>query len=89
MPDNEWLRFQVSLIGITLRPEDPKEGITPDMVTPIAPDTEHPRGREPVVPGKPFPFKSCFHWVDNDASVRIKVRHEDPYNYARAVRLSF
>ena len=84
MPKSRWTRYGISPIGTTLRPANDEDGITPDMVTPIAPNASH--GRRAVNPATPFPFPNCYHWIDNRTSVRIKVRPED-YDHARVVRL--
>lgn len=79
-----WCRYNIELISNQLRKPDPVEGFTPDMVYPIAPNTSHPAGREPIYPTstRPFPFPNCYHWMDNRATVRIRIpsgffRHHD------------
>ncbi|KAI0800131.1 hypothetical protein C8Q74DRAFT_1190978 [Fomes fomentarius] len=75
-PKSRWCRFQVKPIGTTLRtlrPEDSSRGITSDMVVPIAPNTAHSRGGEPLHPTPSFPFSNCFHWIQNDMEVRVRV----------------
>ncbi|TFK91974.1 hypothetical protein K466DRAFT_659614 [Polyporus arcularius HHB13444] len=70
-----WCRYQVEPIGTTLRTEVPEQGITADMVLPIAPNTAEARGIQPVTPNKPFPFPNCYHWLENSVVVRIRVPH--------------
>lgn len=43
------------------------------MVVPIAPNTAYSRGGEPLHPTPSFPFPNCFHWIQNDMEVRIRV----------------
>ncbi|KAI9067481.1 hypothetical protein FKP32DRAFT_265968 [Trametes sanguinea] len=86
-PTNRWFKYEVSLIGATLRAEDPSRGITPDMAIPIYPNTSHPSGRTPIDPETPFPFPNCYHWVRSTEEVRIR-RIEEMYDDARAVKLS-
>ncbi|KAH9850699.1 hypothetical protein C2E23DRAFT_734382 [Lenzites betulinus] len=66
----KWFRYDVSLIGTTLRPEDSANGLTSDMVVPIFPNTSGPR--EPVRPYPSFPFPNCYHWLDCGLLVRIR-----------------
>ncbi|KAI0327943.1 hypothetical protein GY45DRAFT_1436586 [Cubamyces sp. BRFM 1775] len=84
---NFWYRYQVSLIGSSLHPEVPQQGITSDMVIPIYPNTNHPDGRSPVRTETPFPFPNCYHWVDSMVIVRIR-RKDEPYDDANAVRIT-
>ncbi|OSC96777.1 hypothetical protein PYCCODRAFT_1378485 [Trametes coccinea BRFM310] len=86
-PTNRWFRYKVRLIGSTLRPADPANGITPDMVIPIYPNTFHPSGRTPIVPETPFPFTNCYFWLGS--TVEVRIRHKaDMYNDSYAVKLS-
>ena len=87
MPKDRWTRFRVSPIGTTLRPADSERDITPEMVTPIAPNTQNARGRQPVHTLTPFPFANCYHWIDNNISVRVKVRPEH-FDHEHAVRIA-
>lgn len=57
------------------------------MVIPIFPNTHHPRGRPPIRPETPFPFPNCYHWIENDATVRIR-RKDEQYDDTNAVKLS-
>ncbi|KAI0669541.1 hypothetical protein C8Q78DRAFT_992654 [Trametes maxima] len=86
-PKSAWFRFQVSPIGTTLRPEETSRGITEDMAIPIYPNERHPRGRTPVHTESPFPFRNCYHWVDTQATVRVR-RHPDMYDESNAVKVS-
>lgn len=86
-PTNRWFRYEVRLIGTTLRPVDPANGITSDMVIPIYPNTFHPSGRTPIVPETSFPFSNCYFWLGSIVEVRI--RHKaDMYDDSHAVKLS-
>ena len=82
-----WCRYNIELIGPTLRTAIREEGITPDMVVPIAPNTFHPSGRKAVHTTPSFPFANCFHWIDTTATVRIRMREED-FEHNGAVMLS-
>ncbi|KAJ8489066.1 hypothetical protein ONZ51_g3183 [Trametes cubensis] len=86
-PTDFWYRYEISPIGTTPRPEDPAHGITADMVIPIFPNTHHPRDRPPIRPETPFPFPNCYHWIENDATVRIR-RKDEQYDDTNAVELS-
>ncbi|OSC96774.1 hypothetical protein PYCCODRAFT_1249038 [Trametes coccinea BRFM310] len=86
-PTNLWFRFEVCLIGTTLRPEDPARGITSDMVIPIYPNVTHPSGRSPLYPEKAFPFPNCYHWIETMARIRIR-RKPEQYDETNAISLS-
>ncbi|KAI8978347.1 hypothetical protein BD414DRAFT_495277 [Trametes punicea] len=86
-PSSAWFRHLVSLIGTTLRPEEPDRGITSDMVVPIHPNLDRPQGRTPIKTETPFPFGNCYHWVDNSVTVRIR-RKDDLYDDSSAVKVS-
>ena len=88
MPHHEWLRFNISPIGTTLRPEEPERGLTPDMVIPIAPNIAHGQEGRLIESETPFPFTSCFHWFGNNITVRIKVLFKDQYDHTHGVRVS-
>ncbi|KAI0326071.1 hypothetical protein GY45DRAFT_1356434 [Cubamyces sp. BRFM 1775] len=79
--------YEVSPVGTTLRPEDPSHGITADMAIPIFPNTQHPRSRPPIQPKTPFPFPNCYHWIENDTTVRVR-RKDEQYDDTNAVELS-
>ena len=87
MPKDRWTRFRVSPIGTTLRPADSEWYITPEMVAPIAPNTQNARGHQPVQTLTPFPFANCYHWIDNYISVRVKVRPEH-FDHEHAVQIT-
>lgn len=79
-PTKPWFRFEVWPIATALRPEDPEEGITSDMVIPIYPNTVHPAGRAAIPPEVPFPFPNCYFWVSTSLTVRIRrkaIRYDD------------
>ena len=57
----------------------------PDMVAPIAPNTF--QGRPSVQPLMPFPFPNCYHWIETETTVRVKV-HPEKYDHTRAVCLN-
>ncbi|KAI9067484.1 hypothetical protein FKP32DRAFT_1563713 [Trametes sanguinea] len=86
-PTNRWFRFEVSLIGTTLRPEDRAKGITSDMAIPIYPNDTHPTSRSPLYPEKPFPFPNCYHWIETMARIRIR-RKPEQYDETNAISLS-
>ncbi|OSX60882.1 hypothetical protein POSPLADRAFT_1146334 [Postia placenta MAD-698-R-SB12] len=67
-------------------PKDESEEFkTSSMGTPIEPCSEHPAGREPLHPSKPFPFPNCYQHSFGCVIVRIPTRDID---YGDAVRLS-
>ncbi|KAL7277705.1 hypothetical protein ACG7TL_008640 [Trametes sanguinea] len=82
-----WYQFEVSPIATKLRKEDAKKGITPAMCIPIYPNTVHPTGRPPLRPEGVFPFKDCYHWLDNILQVRVRSRPEG-FDETNAVKLS-
>ncbi|KAI0697395.1 hypothetical protein C8T65DRAFT_743190 [Cerioporus squamosus] len=88
LPGMRWCRYSIGPIGTTLRTPDPESGITADMVVPIAPNTAHARGLEPVRPLSPFPFSNCFHWIENDVMVRIRVLPQGGFEHDGAIKLS-
>ena len=71
--------YVAALIGPGLRDAIPEEFITPDMCTPIFPNTDHPAGRPPVHTEPPFPFANCCHWFgpDMDLEVRVKIATDE------------
>ncbi|KAI9067445.1 hypothetical protein FKP32DRAFT_1755120 [Trametes sanguinea] len=75
-PNRPWYRFDISPIATRLRAENPERGITPDMCIPIYPNTEHPAGRTPMRPMRPFPYAHCYHWFDCILQVRVRSRPE-------------
>ena len=81
-----WCRYHIEPIGATLRTAIREEGITSDMVVPIAPNTFHPSGRQPIHTTPPFPFANCFHWIETTATVRIRMR-EGGFEHNGAVTL--
>ncbi|KAI0697407.1 hypothetical protein C8T65DRAFT_813771 [Cerioporus squamosus] len=87
LPGMRWCRYSVEPIGATLRTAIQEQGITSDMVIPIAPNVSHPRGRKAVHPTPSFPFANCFHWIESNVTVRIRVR-EDGFEHDGAVSLS-
>ncbi|KAI0774873.1 hypothetical protein BD413DRAFT_307504 [Trametes elegans] len=86
-PTDPWFRYLIDPIGTTLRPPDPEEGITPEMVIPIHPNPDRPRGRPAVVHTRTlFPFSNCYHWIRNDFKVRVR-RISSLYDDQKAVKL--
>ncbi|RDX39759.1 hypothetical protein OH76DRAFT_1367209 [Lentinus brumalis] len=73
LPGARWCRYYVKPIGMTLRPPDYARGITPDMVIPIALNRHYTGTRAPVHPTPSFPFGNCYHWINNEITVRISV----------------
>ncbi|RDX48700.1 hypothetical protein OH76DRAFT_650215 [Lentinus brumalis] len=81
-----WCRYTVAPIGTTLRPPDEANGITSEMVIPIAPNKSHTDERRPVHPRSPFPYSNCYHWIQTSTSVRVRV-HEEGVEHDGAIRL--
>ncbi|KAI0629490.1 hypothetical protein C8Q77DRAFT_291327 [Trametes polyzona] len=72
-PTEPWYEFSLDFVGTSLRAEDKKRGVTPDMVIPIYPNTSYPNAKRPPVRSHPtFPFPNCYHWVDTECTVRIR-----------------
>ncbi|KAI0697410.1 hypothetical protein C8T65DRAFT_755346 [Cerioporus squamosus] len=86
MPDMRWCRYLVDPIGTALRQPDEAQGITSDMVIPIAPNKCYTGGRRPVYPTPTFPFSNCYHWVLNSMTVRVRV-HQDGVAHDGAFKL--
>ncbi|KAI0697389.1 hypothetical protein C8T65DRAFT_743184 [Cerioporus squamosus] len=61
MPDVRWCRYDVAPIGTTLRPPDVVNGITSEMVIPIAPNEHLADECRPVHPDSSFPYSNCYH----------------------------
>ncbi|KAF9817029.1 hypothetical protein IEO21_03703 [Rhodonia placenta] len=57
--------------------DQPEEFKTSSMCMPIDPCSEHPAGREPLHPSKPFPFPNCYQHSFGWTTVRIPTRHID------------
>ncbi|KAI0740896.1 hypothetical protein C8Q76DRAFT_608046 [Earliella scabrosa] len=86
-PDSLWCRYSVEPVATVLRPYEPARGLAPDMVMPISPNTKYAKGRDPISPETPFPFRNCFFWIDSAMTVRIPGR-PDGYDDTRAIQLS-
>ena len=87
MSTSKWCRYSVKLIANTLCPEDRKNGILPDMVIPIFPNTQCSSDTRPVIrPLQNFPFPNCFHWLESLSYIRMR-RHSPFVDDSRAIRL--
>ncbi|KAM5537845.1 hypothetical protein V8D89_008487 [Ganoderma adspersum] len=88
MPYSKWCRYSLTVIGSTLCPADRQNGILPDMVVPIFPNTQCSSDtRQPIHPLRDFPFPNCFHWINANTYVRMR-RHSAPFvDDSRAIRL--
>ncbi|OSC97333.1 hypothetical protein PYCCODRAFT_1419722 [Trametes coccinea BRFM310] len=86
-PDRPWYRFDICPIATSLRAEDPDKGITSEMCIPIYPNTDHPTGRAPVRPIRPFPYAHCYHWFNLILQVRVRSRPEE-FDETEVVKLS-
>ncbi|KAI8999040.1 hypothetical protein BD414DRAFT_512582 [Trametes punicea] len=84
-PNRPWYGYYVCPVAPSLRSEDVEKAIAPEMCIPIAPNTNHPTGRPPLVPRPPFPYSNCYHWVDTLTRVRIRAGVE--FDDSRAVFL--
>ncbi|KAI0365073.1 hypothetical protein BV20DRAFT_955066, partial [Pilatotrama ljubarskyi] len=71
-PDMLWYRFTVNPIATTLRAENIKDAITPEMCIPIYPNTVHPEGRRPLHTTPEFPFSNCYHWFATSVDVPMR-----------------
>ncbi|OSX60839.1 hypothetical protein POSPLADRAFT_1040257 [Postia placenta MAD-698-R-SB12] len=80
-----WHRCVIQFVGVGMPKDEPEEFKTSSMCTPINPSSEHPAGREPLHPSKPFPFPNCYQHSFGCAIVRIPTRDID---YGDAIRLS-
>lgn len=56
------------------------------MVVLIYPNTSHPDGRAPVQSITPFPFDSCYHWLESMGIVRLR-RKADLFDEDSAVQV--
>ena len=87
MSTSKWCRYSVKLIANTLCPEDRKNGILPDMVIPIFPNTQCSSDTRPVIrPLQNFPFPNCFHWLESLSYICMR-RHSPFVDDSRAIRL--
>lgn len=76
-PNKPWYRYAVNVVAPCLREEDPEKRITADMCSPIYPNSQHPAGREPLRPDKPFPYANCYHWSGVEMDIRVLARPEE------------
>lgn len=76
-PNKPWYRYAVNVVAPCLREEDAETRITADMCSPIYPNTQHPAGREPLRPDKPFPYANCYHWSGVEMDIRVLARPEE------------
>ncbi|EED80645.1 predicted protein [Postia placenta Mad-698-R] len=77
MPYRPWHRCLVRLAGLGMPKDQPEQFITSDMCVPIFPATEHPAGRRPSRPTKPFPFASFYLHTWVYATVRFPLQNVD------------
>lgn len=76
-PNEPWYRYAVNVVAPCLREEDAEKRITADMCSPIYPNSQHPAGREPLRPDKPFPYANCYHWSGVEMDIRVLARPEE------------
>lgn len=76
-PNKPWYRYAVNVVAPSLREEDAGKRITAEMCSPIYPNTQHPAGREPLRPDKPFPYANCYHWSGVEMDIRVLARPEE------------
>ncbi|RPD57911.1 hypothetical protein L227DRAFT_200877 [Lentinus tigrinus ALCF2SS1-6] len=86
-PTSLWCRYGAWPVASTLRPADPVNGLAPDMVMPMSPNTQYLKGRPTLSPQDPFPFRNCFFWACSSTRFRVKVRKEG-YDDSQAIRLT-
>ncbi|OJT06556.1 hypothetical protein TRAPUB_2633 [Trametes pubescens] len=86
-PDQPWYRFEAFPIGPHLPPSRKAKGYTPEMCIPIYPNSNHPTGREPVHPERPFPYGNCYHWIATKVRIRVRGRPEG-FDETNAISLS-
>ncbi|KAI1786332.1 hypothetical protein LXA43DRAFT_59437 [Ganoderma leucocontextum] len=88
-PKSRWCRYSMSPISSTLRAEDRKNRLLPDMVVPIFPNTQcSSEIKSPVRPTPSFPSSNCFHWMENVTNVRVRRSPSgELFDNARAVSL--
>lgn len=77
MPYRPWHRCLVRLAGLGMPKDEPEQFITSDMCVPIFPATEHPAGRRPSRPTKPFPFSDFYLHTWVYATVRFPLQSVD------------
>ena len=66
--------YLAQLVGPGLRNAVPEKFITPDMCTPIFPNTDHPAGRPAVHTEPLFPFANHCHWFGPDMALEVRVK---------------
>ncbi|KZP18768.1 hypothetical protein FIBSPDRAFT_863335 [Athelia psychrophila] len=76
--ESEFQSFRVEILREGFPPRLEKEGIEPDMCTPVWPTTEHPSSRAPLRTDKPLPWKNCYHSSFDSIIVRVPTAYEDP-----------
>jgi hypothetical protein len=64
-----------------LTPPDAALRITEDMCAPVAPESQHPKGRKPIKTNKPLPWSNCYHPTCMDVNVLLSTARVD-YTHA-------
>ncbi|KAI0739745.1 hypothetical protein C8Q80DRAFT_1050456, partial [Daedaleopsis nitida] len=71
LPDSQWCRYCILPVATTLRPASQRNGITPDMVIPIAPNVDQLREKDALSTIPEFPFSNCYFWMDSRMNIRV------------------
>lgn len=77
MPDRPWHRSLIRFVGIGMPEDQPDQHITSNMCVPVYTASEHPAGREPLHPSRPFPFPNCYQHCHVHTTVRVPTQLRD------------
>ncbi|KAI0692637.1 hypothetical protein C8T65DRAFT_586463 [Cerioporus squamosus] len=81
-----WHGFDIYPIATSLRPPNEDDYVTPEMCTPIFPNSTHPEDRTPLRTLPAFPFDNCYFWSGVKMKIRICPRPEG-FKWDDAMRL--
>lgn len=84
MPWEPYHSWPFYLVFQGLREENQGKGFEPQMSVPILPNKTHPLCREPLDPGYPLPWNSCYisDFIQFDARAATHVTEEEPVCWA-------
>ncbi len=85
--DAKTAQFIALLVGTSPCPADPERAMTSDMVVPIYPNTDHPRGRRAVRPTPDFPSSTAYLWTASEMWMRVLYQPDGTYDNESAYRL--
>ncbi|EIM82937.1 uncharacterized protein STEHIDRAFT_64420 [Stereum hirsutum FP-91666 SS1] len=79
LPDRPLHRMRIRLLsqGLPSGEDLERRCVQAAMCLPISPATQHPTGRLPVIPSKPFPWDNIYHHSPMFTILRIPTRTQD------------